>query len=53
VREQLEGKGPGYVLGNADVDIEITSDTDADTAISAIEVEMYKRSLPPGIEETS
>ncbi|SHJ29489.1 cation diffusion facilitator family transporter [Malonomonas rubra DSM 5091] len=34
VREQLAGKGPGYVLGNAEVTIEVTRQSDAEVALS-------------------
>lgn len=36
VREQLEGKGPGYVLGNADIEIDVIRETDADVALSTM-----------------
>ena len=40
VRTELDGKGPGYVLGNAEVEILVVPETDADTALATIKAEL-------------
>ncbi|MCK4502668.1 MAG: cation diffusion facilitator family transporter [Desulfuromonadales bacterium] len=40
VRKELGGKGPGYVLGNAEVEIQVVTEADADTAFAAIRAEL-------------
>lgn len=40
VRKELGGKGPGYVLGNAEVEILVVNDTVAETAVAEITAEL-------------
>jgi cation diffusion facilitator family transporter len=40
VREQLAGKGPGYVLGDADVEIALSHETNADKAFAGIQAKI-------------
>lgn len=42
VLKELGGKGPGYVLGNAEVEILVVTETDADTALATIKAELER-----------
>ncbi|MBN2333025.1 MAG: cation diffusion facilitator family transporter [Deltaproteobacteria bacterium] len=41
VRHDLAGKGPGFVLGNADTEILVIADKDAETALTRIKAELH------------
>ena len=47
VRRDLTGKGPGFVLGNAGVEIFLTGETDAAQALAMVQSEPGK----PGLED--
>ncbi len=40
VRKDLTGKGAGFALGNADVEILITREIDADKALASVRAEL-------------
>ena len=40
VRRDISEMGPGYVLGNAGVEIIVVSETDADTAFSQVRADL-------------
>ncbi len=46
VRQDLAGKGPGFVLGNADCEVLVVSESDADAALAAVEKDL----IHPGDE---
>jgi cation diffusion facilitator family transporter len=47
VRQDLAGKGPGFVLGNADCEILVVSESDADAALAAVEKDLARPNLEP------
>ncbi len=45
VRQDLAGKGPGFVLGNSDCEILIVSESDADAALAGVKKELGRPNL--------
>ena len=42
VRQDLAGKGPGFVLGNADCEILVVSESDADAALAIVKKDLAR-----------
>ncbi|MCK4622092.1 MAG: cation diffusion facilitator family transporter [Desulfuromonadales bacterium] len=53
VRQDIAGKGPGFVLGNADVEILVVSETDTETALAMVKADLEKSKTGTGIAEGS
>ena len=47
VRQDLAGKGPGFVLGNADSEILVVSESDADEALATVKKDVARPNLEP------
>jgi len=45
VRQDLAGKGPGFVLGNADCEVLVVSENDADVALATIKKDLTRPNL--------
>ncbi|MEA1921739.1 MAG: hypothetical protein U9N63_03705 [Pseudomonadota bacterium] len=45
VRQDLAGKGPGFVLGNADCEVLVVSESNADAALTTVKKDLTRPNL--------